>query len=554
MADCGISLEEVSVMNAGSRRWWTLGALALSVLVVGLDLFVLTLALPTLSARLHASSSDLQWFAAAYSLALAAAMLPAGLLGDRLGRKKMLAGALVVFGAASLACAYSGSAGALIAARSVLGVAAAVIMPMALAVIPVMFAPAERSRAIAVVGGATFLGFPIGPILGGWLLDHFWWGSVFLINVPVVVIALIAVAWLMPESRSRLRPAIDGAGVALSSAGLAAVVYGVISAGQDGWSSGTAVGWTAGGAAALAGFVAWERRVAGRGGQPLVDLTLFRSASFSWGTSLSTMVQFALFGITFAMPQYFLGVRGLDSLGSGVRLLPMIGGLAAGLAAGQKLLAPRRRGRRAGVPLASAKSLVTAGFAVMAVALLLGTRTGAASGTGFVAAWFALTGLGLGLSLPTAMNAALGALDAERSGSGSALMTALRQVGGTIGVAVLGTVLSSAYQARLHLPGLPAASAHAARAGVTAGLRVAQAAGSAAARQDVRVAFAGGLDVMLWVCAGAAVAAAVLAAAFLPREGRAPGLDAGTAADPAGAVLAGTGLAGTGISPEAGAQ
>jgi DHA2 family multidrug resistance protein-like MFS transporter len=184
------------------RRWWALAALALSVLVVALDLFVLTLALPTLSSDLHASSADLQWFVAAYSLVLAAALLPAGLLGDRAGRKRMLTWALVLFGAASLGCAYATSAGELIAARAVLGLAAAVILPLSLAVLPVMFSPGERPRAIALVGGATFLGYPVGPILGGWLLDHFWWGSVFLINVPVVVIAVAAVIWLMPESRS----------------------------------------------------------------------------------------------------------------------------------------------------------------------------------------------------------------------------------------------------------------------------------------------------------------------------------------------------------------
>src|SRR5580692_8505867 len=185
-----------------TRRWWVLGALSLSVLVVALDLFVLTLALPTLSDDLHASSSDLQWFVVAYSLVLAAALLPAGLLADRVGRKKILVGALALFGISSLACAYSTSSGELIAARAVLGLAAAVILPISLAMLPVMFTPPERPRAIAAVGGATFLGYPIGPILGGWLLDHFWWGSVFLINVPVVVIAVIAVTWLMPETRA----------------------------------------------------------------------------------------------------------------------------------------------------------------------------------------------------------------------------------------------------------------------------------------------------------------------------------------------------------------
>src|SRR5271155_4179 len=183
------------VAAGGRRRWWALGALAISVLVVGLDLFVLSLALPTLAVDLHASSGDLQWFIDAYSLVLAAALLPAGLLGDWLGRKRLLAGALVVFGLASLAGASSVSTGELIAARAVLGLAAAVILPLALAVLPVMFAPEERPRAIAIVGGATFIGYPLGPILGGWLLDNFWWGSVFLINVPIVLLALLAVVF-----------------------------------------------------------------------------------------------------------------------------------------------------------------------------------------------------------------------------------------------------------------------------------------------------------------------------------------------------------------------
>src|SRR5450432_1088067 len=207
--------------NAEARRWWTLAALAVSVLVVGLDLFVLNLALPTISGDLHASSGDLQWFVDAYSLALAAALLPAGLLGDRIGRRRMLTSALGLFGLASLACAYATSAGQLIAARAVLGLAAAVILPMSLAVLPVLFTAAERPRAIAAVGGATFLGYPVGPILGGWLLDHFWWGSVFLINIPVVVIAVIAVTVLMPESRSEQRTLrMDLTGVLVSSAGL----------------------------------------------------------------------------------------------------------------------------------------------------------------------------------------------------------------------------------------------------------------------------------------------------------------------------------------------
>src|ERR1700728_1460382 len=200
-----------------ARRWWALIAIAASVLVVGLDLTVLNLALPTISNDLHASTSDLQWVSDAYSLVLAAAMMPAGLLGDRFGRKKVLLVALVLFGASSAACAYASGVGELIAARAVLGIGGAAIFPLSLSVIPVLFAPEERQKAIALMASATFISFPIGPIVGGYLLDNFWWGSVFLINVPVVVLALIAVALLMPESHGERGRPIDVIGIGLSS-------------------------------------------------------------------------------------------------------------------------------------------------------------------------------------------------------------------------------------------------------------------------------------------------------------------------------------------------
>jgi EmrB/QacA subfamily drug resistance transporter len=496
------------------RRWWALAALALSVLVVGLDLTVLNLALPTLGVQLHASTSDLQWFIDSYSLVLAAALLPAGLLGDRFGRKKMLILALILFAVASLACAYSQTSGELVAARAFLGLGAAVILPLSISVIPVLFTPEERPKAIAVVMGAVFIGYPVGPLLGGWLLDNFWWGSVFLINVPVIALALIAVTLLMPESRSEHRPRLDLAGVAISSLGLISLTYGVIKAGQDGWGDAAALATMVGGLVILAAFVAWERRVSRRpGGQPLVQLSLFQSAGFTWGTILATLVSFALFGILFAMPLYFRDARGLDSLGAGLRLLPMIGGMVVGMVAGTRLQGGGEKG-----PLVNPKALVATGFGLMAAALAAGAFTSISSGTGFGAAWFAVSGAGLGLAMPSAMNAALGALSAERSGAGSSLIQALRQVGATLGAAILGTVLSSAYQARLDVTGLPSAAADAAKSGVSGGVEVARSLGSASVLRSVEVAFVHGMDVMLWCCAGIALAAALLALAFLPRQ------------------------------------
>jgi DHA2 family multidrug resistance protein-like MFS transporter len=568
--------------TSSSRRWWALIAISVSVLVVGLDLTVLTLALPTLSRALHASASDLQWFTDAYSLVLAAAMLPAGLLGDRLGRKKVLLASLALFGAGSAACAYSASAGELIAARALLGLGAAAIMPLSLAVLPVLFTSEERTKAIAVVMGATFIAFPAGPLLGGWLLDSFWWGSVFLINVPVAVLALIAVAVLMPESRSERRPRLDVTGVAISSAGLAGLTYGFIRAGGSGWTDAAALAAMIAGAAVLGAFVAWERRVsrrfaapgatatATRGAaatrparstsgtttstadtlaavpvaraaardratatQPLVDLSLFRSAGFTWGTILATLVSFAMFGIFYAMPQFFQDVRGLDALGSGIRLLPLIGGMVVGMLAGAKLQTVPGN-QPGGTPPVSARTLVAAGFAVMTAALAAGAFTRTSSGASFTAAWFAVAGLGLGLAMPTTTNAALDALTAERSGSGSAVISALRQVGATIGVAILGTVLSSGYQGHLHPSGLPPALASAARSSVAAGVEAAHALRLASLLDAVRTAFTHGLDSMLWVCAGIAVASALLALAFLPRRSGA------VAAPPAGGGSGGT--------------
>jgi DHA2 family multidrug resistance protein-like MFS transporter len=494
-------------MNAlGSRRWWALGALALALLVVGLDGTVLSIALPTLSTALHATTSQLQWFVDAYLLVLAASLLPAGLLGDRFGRKKLLLGALAVFGVASLACAYASSSGMLIGARVVLGLSAAFLMPLSMAVLPVLFSPQERPRALGIWVTATAASFPIGPIVGGWLLDNFWWGSVFLINLPVVALGLIAVAVLVPESRNPRAARLDVVGALTSSLGLAGLTYGFIEAGEQGWGDGRALGALAAGAVVLTAFAAWQRRGTRRpDGQPLVDLRLFRSASFTWGTILATLMNFALFGLLFALPQYFQAVQGKDALGVGLRLLPLIGGLVVGARLGGRM-----------APRAGAKVTVAIGFALTSAGLALGAATGAGSGYGFVATWITIIGLGAGFAMPTALDAAIGALTAERGGVGSGLIQAVRQVGGAIGVAVLGTVVNAAYRGRLDLTGLPAQAAGAARESVATGVAVARELGSQPLLGLVRDAFVHGMDVMFGVCAALTVVATLLALALLP--------------------------------------
>src|SRR5437868_1447272 len=384
--------------NLGNRRWWALGALTLAVLAVGLDGTVLSVALPTLAAALHASESDLQWFSSGYLLVLAAAMLPAGLLGDRYGRKKVMLVALALFGIGSAACAYAPSAGAFIAARVLLGLAGSGVIVMALSALTVLFTKEERPRAVGIWAAANFLALPLGPILGGWLLTNYWWGWVFLLNVPVALVGLAAAFALVPESRSPLRPKLDTVGIVASTAGL---VVGAV---------------------------------------------------------------------------------------------------------------PADRVAR----LVGAKLTVALGFILLAAGLLLGATTGVGSSGTFIAAWMALVGAGMGFAMATATSAALSELSQERSGVGSAVMQALQKVGAPFGTAILGSVLSSAYQAQLNLAGLPSTVANVVKGSLFGGLAVAQQLGSASLLASVRTAFVHGMDVSLVVAAGIAAAGFVLTLAFLP--------------------------------------
>jgi len=488
-------------MAASKSRWWALGALAFGTLAIGLDTTVLSVALPTLARDLHASTGDLQWFNTAYLLVLAAALLPAGMLGDRFGRKKMLLAALVVFGGASAACAYATSTGTLIAARAVLGLGAAVIMPLSVAMLTVLFDAAERPRALTVWVTASALGIPLGPLVGGWLLDHYWWGSVFLINVPMVVLALIAVALWVPETYGDRDRRFDVPGMLLSAAGLVAFTYGIIEAGSRGWGDARSLGTIAGGLLALAVFGWWQRRSSA----PLVDLALFRSRSFTWGSILATLASFGLLGLLFALPQFLQVVGGNDALGSGLRLLPVIGGLLVGARVADRV-----------VVRTGSKMVIATGLALIAGGLFAGTATDPSTGYGYTAIWISLIGLGLGFTLPPAMDAALGALSPERSGVGSAVIQALRQVGGAIGVAIMGTVLSSGYRGQLDVTGLPASAADAVRDSAPAGVVVAGRLHDPSLLASVQHAFTHGMDLSLLTAGLVAVAGVILTLFFLP--------------------------------------
>ncbi|AZP20167.1 DHA2 family efflux MFS transporter permease subunit [Streptomyces aquilus] len=476
-----------------TRRWLALGALALAMLTVGLDMTVLNIALPTLARDLHAGTAALQWFSTAYTLTLAGVMLPAGALGDRFGRKKFVFGALVLFGGASVWCAFASSSTELIMARVLLGVAASVLMSLSMGMIPVLFPdPAERGRATTVWITAVTLGMPLGPIVGGLLLDHFWWGSVFLVNIPTVIIGAFAVGLLVPETRSQTRRPIDPVSVLLSAAGLVGLTYGLIRFGDEGWGDGIAWATFGAGLLLIIGFVAWERTRE----HALADLSLFGDRGFRMGTFFQLINAFAMFGLFFTIPLYFQSVLGVDSLGSGLRMLPMIGGL---LVASNFL-----EGLSDKIGL---KLTLMLGFGALALGMGLGAMTDIDTSYGFVATWMVVVGLGIGLVLPTSMSLAVGALTPERAGAGSALLSALRQAAGTTGVAVLGTVLSTRYHSELGpLDHEPISD------GVGSGVAVADRLGDHSMLHDVQTAFLGGMDLLLVVCAAIAVVGLLLSA------------------------------------------
>jgi EmrB/QacA subfamily drug resistance transporter len=384
-------------------RWWMLGATCLSVLVVALDLTILNIALPSISAALHASTADLQWIVDAYSLAFAGVMLPAGLAGDRFGRRRLLLAGLAVFLGASVWCALSASAGELIAARAVMGLGAGIVLPLSLAVVSAAFSDAERPKAVGITIAAVAAGLPLGPVLGGVLLQHFSWHSVFWINVPAVCLTLAAGARLIPESRNPAAPPLDAPAVLLSAGAVTCLVWGAINGPERGWTAPATWGLLAGSAVLLAAFVSRERRAA----HPLINRELLLDRRFTWGTVATVAVSVALFGILFVVPQYLQSVAGDHPITAGLRLLPMMGGLLA--AGGAASLAAREAGTR--VTVTAGLALLTAGLAVLSQVHL-------ATGYGVVATGLALCGLGTGASIAAAMDQVMAAAGGDEAGAG----------------------------------------------------------------------------------------------------------------------------------------
>jgi EmrB/QacA subfamily drug resistance transporter len=473
------------------RRWKILGALSVALLVISVDNTILNVALPTIERDLDASTSALQWIVDSYILVFAGLLLTMGSLGDRFGRKRALNAGLVLFGASSLWAAVSTTDGMLIAARASMGIGGALIMPATLSILMSVFPREEHAKAIGIWAGVFGIGIAVGPTGGGLLLEHFDWGSVFLVNLPIVAAALLAGARLIPESKDPEAPRTDFAGAGLSIVGLSTLVYGLIEAPAEGWTSTPTLTAFGVAAAVLAAFAAWELHVK----DPMLDVRLFRVARFSAASGSLALIMFAMFGSIFFLTQHMQGVLGFSALEAGVRLLPVAGGMIIGA----PLSAPvaQRLGTRTTVALGMTG--VAAGLGLMAFA-------DQGDGYGIVAASMLTLSLGMGISMAPATESVMSVLPLEKAGVGSAMNDAVRMVGGALGVAVLGSVLSSGY--RGGMDGAPEAAKES--------LGHALQAGDPGLSQAAIDAFVGGMHTTAVVAAAVAFAGAIVAFALLP--------------------------------------
>ena len=487
-------------------RWLGLAALTVSGLVLGLDITILITALPTLSAKLGATTDQLQWMSAAYTLSLASFMLPAGVLGDRFGRKRLLVIGLITFGISSGVASQMTSANGLILMRVVMGASGAIVLPLVTSILPSMFAEDERQLAIGLSGAGAFIGLPLGPLVAGWLLTHYDWGSIFLINAPVVVIAVIGAFFFIPETKDPNPKRLDWVGALLEMAGVTGIVYGIIEEPVRGWSDVQVAGPILGGAVLIAAFVMWQLRTAA----PLVDLNLFRNRRFALSTVAFTIVGFAMTGVLFVLSPFLQVVQGNDAQGTGIRLLPLIAAMMVG--AGASAWLSRRLG---------SKVMVSGGMLGIAIGMVLLSRAGVDTGFGIVALALAVIGLSISLTMIPALDAILGALPAGETGAGSALTRAIQNVGASLGVAVMGSILNSAYQSHLggRLAGLPAAAQTAAQTSVAVAAKVAHLLPGPLGDRLLRAAesaYSQGMSDVLLVTSGLLVIGAVLMALFLP--------------------------------------
>ncbi|HEV2889588.1 MAG TPA: MFS transporter [Frankiaceae bacterium] len=488
-----------------AKRWWTLGVLCVSLLVVGLDNTILNVAIPTLQERLHATQGQIEWIIDSYVLVFAGLLLTMGAIGDKFGRRRALTLGLVSFGLSSVFCAFSGSANALIVGRALMGVGGALIMPSTLSILTNVFPPQERGRAIAIWAGVSGLGIGVGPIAGGVLLEHFWWGAIFLVNVPVVVGAIVAGRFLVPESKDERAPRLDPLGALLSIVGLSALVFAIIEAPIRGWTSTETLGAGAFGLVILGFFVVTEAH----SDHPMLPVEFFKNPRFSAGSGAVTLAFFALFGTTLLLTQYQQIVRGYTALEAGIRVLPVALALVAFAPNSAKMAA------RFGT-----KRVVAGGLTMLS--LTLASLRLFEVGTPYwrLGVVYFLMGAGMAHVVAPSTEAIMGSLPRNRAGVGSAVNDTTRQVGGALGVAILGSLLSSAYAAHIkpaiaHLPSPVRAEA---RDSIIKTISVSN--GDPALVHAAKVAFTDAMGTVALVAAGFAMLGALAVVLFLPAQGR----------------------------------
>jgi EmrB/QacA subfamily drug resistance transporter len=484
------AVRETTELNP--RRWWILGVLCLSLLVLLIDNTVLNLAIPALMTDLGADPADIQWVLDAYILAFAGLLLTSGSLSDRYGRRRFLLIGLTVFGGASLLATQVDSPWQLIAARAVMGVGGALLMPSTLSILITVFDERERRTAFAAWSAVAMLGIIAGPTLGGLLLDHFWWGSIFLLNVPVAGLAIGAALLLMPESRGPARR-LDPAGVLLSTVGMVALIYAIIDGPVLGWTVPRVVAAVVVAVLCLGAFVGWERRTA----HPMLPLGLFRDRRFSGASFSIVLLSFGTGALLLMLTQYLQFVLGYSPMQAGLAFLPYAVAAALFNAAGATL------GRRI-----SNRVLIAAGLAVIAAGFGVLATLDDDSGYVTVLTGLMIMGIGGGLAGPAAYATLMGAVPPEHAGVGSALNDTIQQVGVALSVAVLGGVLTGVYR-----DAMPDSVPAAARASIAGAMRV----GDAGVAGSARDAFVQAMSFGAWVAIAFSVAAAALALVLLPR-------------------------------------
>ncbi|MER7369928.1 DHA2 family efflux MFS transporter permease subunit [Nonomuraea wenchangensis] len=496
--------------NSGHpRRWAILGVLVFSLLAVVLDNTILNVAMKTIAdptAGLGATQSELEWAINSYTLVFAGLLFTFGVIGDRTGRKRMLIVGMVLFGLASLASAYAQDPMQLILARAAMGIGGAAIMPATLAIISNVFPPAERGRAIGVWAAGVGLAVAIGPITGGLLIQHFWWGSVFLVNVPIVVIGVILIATIVPESKDPKPSRLDPVGVILSIIGLVSLVYGIIRGGYLGTvASAEVLVPTLVGVAVLGVFVWWERRI----DHPVFDVRSFANPKFGSAIGMMGIVFFAMMGGMFFLTFYLQIVLGYTALQAGALMIPF--------AAAQLIFAPlsQRVNERVGAKLAATVSMIV-------IALVLTSYAFMTENTPIllIEVVFFVQGAAMANIMPPATTAIMESLPREKAGVGSAMSNTVRQVAGALGVAVLGSVLSSSYRGHMEpvLAGLPAGVQHAAGESIMATMGVAEALGERgqALVKPAFAAFIEGMHVTALVSAAIALLGVIVVARWMP--------------------------------------